>query len=292
MQACGVKSAWNGTACSCVSGFYLIQNSCLPCDKNSNYYPAFSTCICNPGFYGNFQLCNACDASCLTCFSSGPNSCISCPSDKVLLNGACLGCGAGKFISNGQCASCSSNCNTCSSPNICLTCLPNYILTTNAAGGVTTVTCVLPTSPPAPPTTPNANMALKGVVVGNKIIYQGFTLSLLPAYFLSTGCVNCGDLFIVTIKPNNLGITYVIDYVVNSQYWFVVEFAYGSAGMTPTFDFQIQINPKYANYFTSVDMASSLNGSITSAQYPSSPNPGPKVKTPAKFASSAPVGTV
>lgn len=93
---------------------------------------------------------------------------------------------------------------------------------------------------------------------------QGVTLSSLPAYFLTTNCASCSDLFNVLIIPNNLGITYTIDYVLYSQYWFVITFSYSSFGITPNFQYKIQLNYKYANYFTSVDMAQGVFSSINS----------------------------
>jgi hypothetical protein len=70
--------------------------------------------------------------------------------------------------------------------------------------------------------------------------------------------------------PNNLGVSYALSYVLNSQYWFLVEFNYNSK-VNPTFQFKIQLNLKYANYFTSADMAQSVTGTISSIQYPSQP---------------------
>jgi hypothetical protein len=109
---------------------------------------------------------------------------------------------------------------------------------------------------------------LTGIVVGNNVIYQGVTLSTLPAYFLTTNCQNCSDLFTVLIIPNNIGITYTIQYVLYSQYWFIIAFSYGSSGITPNFQFKVQLNFKYASYFTSADMAQGLLNSVSPIQYP------------------------
>jgi hypothetical protein len=109
------------------------------------------------------------------------------------------------------------------------------------------------------------------VIVGNNAVIQGVTLSSLPAYFLTTNCASCSDLFLVFIMPNNLGITYTIDYVLYSQYWFVITFSYGSSGITPSFQYKIQLNLKYANYFTAADMAQGVFNSVNSDSYPSAP---------------------
>jgi hypothetical protein len=120
-------------------------------------------------------------------------------------------------------------------------------------------------------------MALKGIAFGNKVVYQGLTLSNLPAYFLANNCAICTDLFTVLIIPNNLGINYSIQYVPQSQYWFIISFSYSSSrlalGINPTFQFTVQLKAMYASYFTPADMAQLLVSQVSSAQYPSTPVP-------------------
>jgi hypothetical protein len=110
---------------------------------------------------------------------------------------------------------------------------------------------------------------LTGIVVANGLVYQGVTLSTLPVYFLANNCANCSDLFTVIISPSMLGVNYSIQYVLYSQYWFVISFSYSSP-ITPSFSFDIQINSKYASYFTSADMAQSVTNSVSPIQYPTS----------------------
>ena len=260
---CPSKSSWNGTGCTCISGYFLIQGSCLLCDPNSSYDG--NTCKCNPGYFGNFQLCTQCDPTCSTCSQAGVNACTSCPNGLVLTQGAC-GCGAGKVLQELICVSCPTNCISCSDTSTCTQCAVNYNLVQQIVNGVSIIGCSLPSM--GTTNTPNSNLALTGTTIGNNVIYQGVTLSSLPAYFLTTNCANCSDLFLVLIIPNTLGITYSIDYVLYSQFWFVITFSYGSSGITPNFQFKVQLNFKYANYFTPADMAQGVFSQITSNSYP------------------------
>ena len=77
-SVCPTKSQWDGSKCACISGFYFIQNSCLPCDPNSIYSAASQTCLCKDGYFGTFSLCTACDSSCATCSGAGSLKCTSC----------------------------------------------------------------------------------------------------------------------------------------------------------------------------------------------------------------------
>lgn len=120
------------------------------------------------------------------------------------------------------------------------------------------------------PPTPGSQIALTGIVVGNNVIYQGLTISSLPTAFLVDNCASCADLFTILIIPNNLGITYSVQYVLYSQYWFIITFNFGSA-IVPNFQFKVQLNFKYANLFTSADMAQGLINSVNPLQYPTTP---------------------
>lgn len=265
---CPTKAVWNGNACVCMSGFYQIQGACLPCDTNSVYDG--QTCNCKAGFFGNYQLCTACDFSCVTCSKAGTNGCTSCPTGITLNQGTCVaGCGVGKVLQGGVCVNCPNSCISCSDAYTCTQCAQNYTLLQQIIGNNSVIGCTLPGT-----SSPGSKLALTGIVVGNGVIYQGVTLSTLPSYFLTTNCADCSDLFTVLIIPNNLGITYSIQYVLYSQYWFIITFSF-SSGITPTFQFKVQLNFKYANYFTSADMAQGLLNSVSSLQYPTTPSTNP-----------------
>jgi hypothetical protein len=163
---------------------------------------------------------------------------------------------------------CPSSCISCSDADTCTACAQNYTLLQQIINGKSVVGCTLPG-----PSTPGSKLALTGIVVGNNVIYQGLTLTTLPAYFLANNCANCSDLFTVLIIPNNLGITYTVQYVLYSQYWFIISFSYGSSGITPYFQYKVQLNFKYASYFTSADMAQGLFSSVSPVEYPTTPIP-------------------
>ena len=55
-----------------------------------------------------------------------------------------------------------------------------------------------------------------------------------------------------------------MEYVTNSQYWFIIRFAF-SSGIIPTFSFKVQINPIHANNFTPQEMALNVFGQISEA---------------------------
>jgi hypothetical protein len=221
VQTCPPRSSWNGSACVCQASFFFIQNSCLPCDPNSAYDSQLQTCTCNAGFFGNFQLCTACDTSCVTCSAAGANRCLTCRSGTVLVNG--------------QCQACPSNCLACSDGRTCTQCVADYTLATQIVDSGTLIGCLLPV-----PATPDSKLTLTGTVIANNVVYQGITLSTLPAFFLTTNCADCSDLFTVTVTPNRLGITSSIEYVLYSQYWFVVTFEFGSfSAIVPSFRYRI-----------------------------------------------------
>jgi len=50
------------------------------------------------------------------------------------------------------------------------------------------MTCV------APPTGSSSIISLNSLVVGNAVVFQGATMSLIPAAILTDGCVICNDL--------------------------------------------------------------------------------------------------
>jgi hypothetical protein len=157
---------------------------------------------------------------------------------------------------NGQCQACPSNCQTCSNVRNCTQCAGNYTLATQIINGTTVIGCALPV------VAPNSVLNLTGTVIANRVVYQGVTLSTLPAYFLITNCASCDDLFTVNLSNSKLGLKFAIEYVLYSQYWFVVSFTYNTI-IVPMFDYTIQINPKYASYFSSADMNQVVTRSVS-----------------------------
>jgi hypothetical protein len=108
---------------------------------------------------------------------------------------------------------------------------------------------------------------LRGHVLGNQIIYQGVSMSLMPTAILSGGCSICNNLFTVTVNSQFATITVSQQYLANTQYWFMLSFAFPDASTIPSFEFTIGINPIHANFFTSQDMAQLLTGSFTQSMF-------------------------
>ncbi len=142
---------------------YIDSNSgtCQPC---SYFFATCTSCYLN----GSTVLCSAttgsthlvagqvvnCPSPCSTCDASG---CLSCPVGMDIANGscvcgsACTSCGSlsvgcvnctisagtitscleclpGKYLSSPDCLSCPSTCATCTSPTVCQTCQPSFVL--------------------------------------------------------------------------------------------------------------------------------------------------------------------
>ncbi|ESU44104.1 Variant-specific surface protein [Giardia duodenalis] len=123
----------------------------------SNAVSGYCT-ACADGFFSNtvssVTQCQACDTTCATCSGGTAQSCLSCQTDRFLVNNECKECSdqastgiehcaqcAQKsgtltctvckeqyFLSAGKCASCASNCATCTSakPEDCTVCVSKY----------------------------------------------------------------------------------------------------------------------------------------------------------------------
>lgn len=230
--SCKENSNWNGISCICNSGFNLIGGNCVLCDSHSTYSTAQLTCLCNAGYYGNFSICNLCDGTCATC--SGPTAaqCLSCKGNNILSNGVChIGsCPASYFIdSNNQCVSCISNCILCYTSSSCVTCASGYALSTAAIGGTIVITCA------KIPTGTNSTLSFRGRVVGNNVLYQGVAMSLMPTAILTNNCDICNNLLKINIVSTFATITYTLEYITNSQYWFLITFNFGGVAFIPSF---------------------------------------------------------
>jgi len=133
---------------------------------------------------------------------------------------------------------------------------------------VSTVTCVINTPPPI--LTAESKLNLTGTVIGNGFVYQGLTLSQLPVNILVQNCSICNNLFLVNIVSPGVTITYTTQYVLNSQYWFIIVFNYGAVGIVPEFNYTVRINPIHSSYFNAADMAQVASNSINPVSYPAS----------------------
>lgn len=87
-------------------------------------------------------------------------------------------------------------------------------------------------------------------------------MSLMPTAIIASSCGICNSLFQININSQFTAITATQTYIANTQYWFVITFNFPTATFVPTFEFTLKINPLYATYFTSADMAQVLKGSF------------------------------
>jgi hypothetical protein len=252
---------WNGVKCICATGYYPIGagGACVACDPNSSYNSAQGTCYCNNGYYGNWQKCYSCDSSCATCSGPTNTQCTSCYGTSTLnSNGGCTtGCPAGQYVNpNNQCSPCIANCALCYSGDSCTTCVSGYGTSLTVVNGIIVIACT------PVPTGTSSKLSLRSNVVGNGVVYQGVAMSLMPTQILADGCTICDQLLLVKIVSSFPSATASVSFVTNSQYWFLITFDFTGADFIPTFQFTVQINPIYATYFTSADMAQKLVSSI------------------------------
>jgi len=93
-------------------------------------------------------------------------------------------------------------------------------------------------------------------------------MSSVPLQFLMENCVSCADLLRVQVIANGVTISRTVSYVKNSQYWFIIEFNYADLGIVPVFQYTVQINPIYANYFRLQDLLQKLSQTIDPVNIP------------------------
>ncbi|KAL4503914.1 hypothetical protein ABPG72_022544 [Tetrahymena utriculariae] len=124
----------NPNAClSCADGRYLESNQCKLCPINCLTCTSFSKCQSCKQNYGldlKTESCQIiCDKSCLSCSQpNNPKACLSCTSNKILIDGTCQDCPKGQYFNFSQCSKCSSNCKVCKDSNTCDICEDGFSL--------------------------------------------------------------------------------------------------------------------------------------------------------------------
>ena len=199
--------------------------------------------MCRDGWYGSYRKCLKCHSSCASCIGPNINNCRTCPANNQLKSGSCLplSCPQGQFLNpSNQCISCLLNCDACSSATTCTACKSGFTARLQIVGGILTTICA-DSSSGATGTT--SKLSLSSSVVGNNVIYQGVTIDVLPATILSLDCSICNTLLQVSINSPFAAVTFTIQYVKNSQYWFVVSFNFNNVAFIPNFSFEISIDP-------------------------------------------------
>lgn len=149
-------------------------------------------CICSQGYYSDNNNCFPCHSSCLTCTGPSNSQCTSCLNNISPNNGFCglVNCPAGQYRSSSNvCLNCLSNCISCADGTNCLTCQDGY--TRTVVGSV--VSCVLNTTPVG-----SLKLTKRSYVVGNRVVYQGITMNMMPAAILQSNCNICNNLLLVS----------------------------------------------------------------------------------------------
>ncbi len=296
--ACPNFSTFNpsSNSCVCVSGYTLVNGQCIrtiSCPTGSVFNPSTqlcqctnpsqnvingvcqacqsgstwngNACVCNSGFFLSNSLCYPCSSTCQTCSGPANNQCLTCSVNRVTpVNGVCTsggtGCNPGFFLSTtGQCSPCLTNCATCVSSTSCSKCISGYTTLLSSVGGNVVVSCV---PIPTPPAVPDYFISLKGRVVGNKVLYQGLAMSQMPTGILANGCNICNNLLLIKTVSSFSNVVATTEYIVDSQYWFLTTFTFPNAGFIPDFQFTVQINPIYANFFSSADLLQKISVTI------------------------------
>jgi len=113
-------------------------------------------------------------------------------------------------------------------------------------------------------------------------------MSSVPLDFLIKDCVDCAKLLRVLVIANGVTVTATVSYVKNSQYWFIIRFDYKDTGLTPVFQYTVQLNPIYAASFRSQDMTQRLFQTIDPANIPNTAGvPAPTVRGPLRSSRTA-----
>ncbi len=78
-----------------------------------------------------------------------------------------------------------ANCVLCYSADSCTTCASGYGKSVSIVNGNIGIICT------QVPSGTSSTLSLKGYVAGNKVIYQGVVMDLMPTKILSNGCSIC-----------------------------------------------------------------------------------------------------
>jgi hypothetical protein len=86
-------------------------------------------------------------------------------------------------------------------------------------------------------------------------VVQGVRLSYLPPQLASNDCPQCYQLLWVRVIRSDIVPAVSVQYLPKSQYQFLVQFDFHGTFSIPLFTISVQINPQFAKYFNSNDLA-------------------------------------
>jgi len=139
------KTISDSGLCECDEGYSEYNEECIKCHifcktctgpsktecsscKGGAILTEHRTCSCPPHqYYDPFKRkCERCHPSCSSCIGIEKDSCTNCRENYLFLQGQCIEqCQDGFYLdlSQDKCLPCDSDCETCSSPYECLTCM-------------------------------------------------------------------------------------------------------------------------------------------------------------------------
>jgi hypothetical protein len=143
--------------------------------------------------------CQTCPTNCLQCaFSASTQSaqCTTCVSQFYLYNGVCYtNCPPSTYIQSNSCVNCSSQCATCSSASVCLTCKYPYVLSQNQCLS----SCPAGSQP--------LNQICYSSPTCTQYLYKSICYSVCPigTYASTNVCLNCPSFCATCTSNNNCG---------------------------------------------------------------------------------------
>ncbi|EAS05890.2 zinc finger lsd1 subclass family protein (macronuclear) [Tetrahymena thermophila SB210] len=124
---CRPNSFLQDNKCICNSGFLELNGECLQCPQNCEICASLTNCLtCSSSYYLNVD--KSCVSQCPDTFigDSVNRQCL-CRQNSTLTNDKCT-CNTGFFDFKGLCQPCTSNCDQCTSQDVCTLCSSNHFL--------------------------------------------------------------------------------------------------------------------------------------------------------------------
>ena len=87
---------------------------------------------------------------------------------------------------------------------------------------------------------------------------QGVTLSYLPDGLTAGGCPKCSEVLMVSIIQAQVIPSFRVNFLPTTQFKYLIEFDFQGIFGIPPFTFTLRINPDYARFFSTEDMAQLL----------------------------------
>ena len=122
----------------CPVGYYAdpVSRKCSLCDSSCSTCtgPRYNECVscAKVTQFVRNGVCRNCHQTCYKCKEETRWNCTACLTGFILRDGECIphDCQAGYYLEyeTGKCLKCPSNCKTCESPTVCLSCNRGYII--------------------------------------------------------------------------------------------------------------------------------------------------------------------